>query len=174
MDLIRIGEKVVSKKKIDKAVKEILELRHAGYSQIDVAQKLCIDRTLISRLETLGEVRKGRRIAVIGFPILNKKELEEVLASLGIDFVLLMTEDERWQFVKEKSGLDLFNSIMNIVASLHGYDHVVVLGSNKRIKIVEAVMVNDVIGYEIGESPIKEDRHVDVLEITELIKNIQP
>lgn len=173
MDLVRIGEKVVSKKKIDKVIKEILELRQAGYSQNEVAQRLSIDRTFISRLETLGEVRKGKRIAVIGFPISNKKELEETLASLGVDFSLLMTEEERWQFVKEKSGLELFNSIMDIVAGLHGYDHVVVIGSNKRIRIVEAVMVKDVIGYEIGESPIQENKHVNLFEIKELIKNIQ-
>lgn len=173
MDLVRIGEKVISKKKIDKAIDEIFSLRHAGYSQADAAQRLGLDRTLISRLETLGEVRKGSRIAVIGFPILNKEELEETLVSLGIDFILLMTEDERWRFIKENSGLDLFNSIIDIVAGLHGYDHVVVLASNNRIKIVEAVLVKDVIGYEIGASPIKEDKHVNVAEITELIKNIQ-
>lgn len=173
MDFIRIGEKVISKKKIDKSIKEILKLRQAGFSQSEVAQRLSIDRTFISRLESLGEIRKGRRIAVIGFPIANKKELENVLASMGIDFVFLMTEKERWQFVKEKTGLDLFNAIMDMVARLHSYDHIVIIGSNKRIKIAEAVMDKDVIGFEIGESPIQEDKYVNVQEIKELLEAIK-
>jgi len=173
MDFVRIGEKVVSKKKIDKFINEILELRQAGCSQNEVAQRLSVDRTFISRLENLGEIRKGKRIAVVGFPIANKAELEEALTSLGVDFIFLMTEEERWHFVKQKSGLDLFNSIMDIVANLQGYDHVVVIGSNKRIKIVEAVLVKDIIGYEIGESPIQDNKYVNVLEIKELIQNIR-
>lgn len=172
MELVRIGEKVISKKKIDNFIQQILKLRQEGFSQNEVAQRLSIDRTFISRLENLGEIRKGRRIAVIGFPIANKRELEDVLISLGVDFILLMTEEERWHFVKEKTGLDLFNSVMDIVALLQSYDHVIVIGSNKRIKIVEAVMVKDIIGFEIGESPIQENKEVNVSEIKDLIINI--
>jgi len=173
MELVRIGEKVISKKKIDNFIQQILKLRQEGFSQNEVAQRLSIDRTFISRLENLGEIRKGRRIAVIGFPIANKRELEDVLISLGVDFILLMTEEERWHFVKEKTGLDLFNSVMDIVALLQSYDHVIVIGSNKRIKIVEAVMVKDIIGFEIGESPIQENKEVNVSEIKDLIINIK-
>ncbi len=173
MELVRIGEKVISKKKIDNFIQQILKLRQEGFSQNEVAQRLSIDRTFVSRLENLGEIRKGRRIAVVGFPIANKRELEDTLISLGVDFVLLMTEEERWQFVKEKTGLDLFNSVMDIVALLQSYDHVIVIGSNKRIKIVEAVMVKDIIGFEIGESPIQENKEVNVSEIKNLIINIK-
>ena len=173
MELVRIGEKVVSKQKIDNFITEILKLRQDGYSQNEVAQRLGIDRTLVSRLESLGEIRKGRRIAVIGFPIANKEELKEALVSSGVEFVFLLSEGERWQFVKEKSGLDLFNSVMDIVAVLQSYDHVIIIGSNKRIKIVKAVMVKDIIGFEIGESPIQENKYVDVSKIRNLIENIK-
>lgn len=173
MDFIRIGEKIVSKQRIENYVREILKLRQAGYSQNEVAQRLSVDRAFISKLESLGEVRKGKRIAVIGFPVANKEELEKTLAALGVDFVFLLTEKERWQFIREKSGLTLFDTVMEIVAELHAYDNIIFIGSNKRIKIVEAVLDKRVIGFEIGESPLQEDKYVDCREITKLIEAIK-
>jgi transcriptional regulator len=73
VDLIRIGEKIISRRRIDQYVSRMLELRAKGLSQAEVAGRLGVDRTLVSRLESLGEVRKGKRIAVVGFPIQKKK-----------------------------------------------------------------------------------------------------
>lgn len=173
MDIIRIGEKVISRRRIIQAVTEMLQLRAGGLSQTEVAQQLGVDRTLISRLESLGEIRKGRRIAVVGFPIQNKKELTAALAKEGVDFILLMTEAERWEFVRQKSGIELVNILMDLIASAHSFDQVMIIGSNKRIKIIEAVLDKEVVGYEIGESPIQEDKYVDPQEVVELIRSIR-
>lgn len=173
MELIRLGEKVISRRKINQMINNIILLRHKGLSQTEVATRLGIDRTLVCRLENLGEIRKGRRLAVVGFPILNKKEIQDVLEREGVEFIFLMSEDERWEFVKQKSGLDLFNSIMDLIVRVHSFDQVLVIGSNQRIKIIEAVLDKEVVGFEIGESPIQEDKYVDPGAVVDLVRAVK-
>src|SRR5690554_6283612 len=73
-DLIRVGEKVIQRSRIIRFVDRLLARRAAGLSQLEAARELGVDRTLISRLEAIGEVRKGARLALIGFPIANRAE----------------------------------------------------------------------------------------------------
>ncbi len=161
MDLIRIGDKLVSRRKIERAVDRILERRAQGLSQQDVAAELGIDRAFVSHLERLGEIRKGRRIALIGFPVQNKAELEAVAREEGVDFVLLLNNAERWSYVEHISGAELFNQVMEIIARIRECDQVVFLGSDMRIRWMESVLGPDrVVGIELGPSPIAEDRYV--------------
>ena len=44
---------------------------------------------------------------------------------------------------------------MELIAKAHSYDHIVIIGSNKRIKIFEAVLDKDVVGFEIGSRPFR-------------------
>jgi transcriptional regulator with XRE-family HTH domain len=173
LDLIRLGEKIISRDKIDRAVDEILSLRVKGISQTEVAARVGVDRTLDSRLESLGEVRKGGRLAVVGFSVLNKEEVREALEEEGVDHIFLMTEKERWDFLKDKSGLTLFDTLMDTIAMLHSFDQIIMIGSNKRIKIVEAALDKEVVGFEIGESPIQEDKYVEIEKIIELVRLIK-
>ena len=73
----------------------------------------------------------------------------------------------------EVSGLELLNTIMELIARARGFDHVLVIGSNERIRIAEAVLGRPVIGYEIGRSPIKEDKYVDPAAITRIVRAIK-
>lgn len=173
MKLIRLGEKVISRRKIDQFVDKVLSFRAKGMTQTEVASRLGVDRTLVCRLENLGEIRKGRRLAVVGFPVLNKNELRDALEREGVEFVFLMTESERWDFIRQKSGIDLFNSIMELIAKAHSFDQVLVIGSSQRIKIFEAVLDKEVVGYEIGDSPIREDKYVEVSDIIEIVRAIK-
>ncbi|MDD4768043.1 MAG: transcriptional regulator [Desulfotomaculaceae bacterium] len=173
MELIRLGDKIISRRKIDQAVNKILNLRMKGLSQTEVAQRLGLDRTLVCRLENLGELRKGRSLAVVGFPILNKKEVEEALRLEGVDLVLIMSEEERWQYVKQKSGVALFDSIIEKIAKVQSYDQVIVIGSNKRIKVFETVLDKEVVGFEIGESPIREDKIVNIDDLIRLVRAVK-
>jgi len=173
VDLIRLGDKVVSRRKIEKFVDEMLNLRAKGLSQTEVANRLGVDRTLVNRLENLGEVRKGATLAVVGFPVLNKLELEEALEQEGVDFIFLMTEEERWNFISQKSGVDLLNAIMDLIAKAHSFDQIIIIGSTQRIKILEAVLDKEVIGFEIGESPIREDKYVNVEDVVRLVRAIK-
>ena len=104
MDLVRIGDKLISFSRIVTTIKEMLDLRQQGLSQAEVAKRFNTDRTFLSRLEGLGEIRKGKTIALIGFPIKNIEELKQVAVEEGVDYSLLMTDRERWDFVQRKAA----------------------------------------------------------------------
>lgn len=173
MELLRIGDKMISRDRIDKAIGRILELRTRGLSQQEVATKLNIDRTFISRLETLGEVRKGGRVGVVGFPLGNRDALEAVCREEGVEFTLLMNDEQRWAFVQEKTGIELLNTFMEIVAELREYSTVILLGSDKRLRIFEALLDKDTISIVLGSSPIIGDREYDPDELRKLLRSIK-
>ncbi|CEP68980.1 Uncharacterized [Moorella glycerini] len=172
MDLIRIGDKLISRRKINSILERIFELRCQGFSQQETARQLDVDRSFVSRLETLGEVRRGRRIAVVGFPVANKAEMENMLRQEGVEYILLLTDAERWDFVRQKSGLELLNQLMEIVARVRDYDVVIIIGSDYRIKVSEALLGREVVGVEIGPSPIRGDREVDVEGLRVLVRQL--
>lgn len=172
-DFIRIGEKVISRRKIDDVVSHILELRYQGFSQQEVADRLHLDRTLISRLESLGELRKGATVALLGFPILNKDEVKRVAQEEGVDYIFLLSEDERRAFLQNRDGLTVFNDVMEMVAQIRQYDVVVLLVSDKRIDIVGALLDREVIPLEIGKSPIEEDKYVDPEKLRQLLASVR-
>ena len=159
--LVRIGEKIISLRKIQENIQKILKLRSAGLSQQEVANELNLDRTFISRLESIGEVRKGKKIAVFGFPLQNKQEITKIAQAKGVDYVWLMNEEERWRLVKGKSALDFFNEMMEFITVLQSYDIVIIIASPRWLKISEALLNNEVIFLELGASPITEDRFLD-------------
>ncbi|MCK4260643.1 MAG: transcriptional regulator [Halanaerobiales bacterium] len=169
MELIRIGDKVISKDKISRMITKILNLRSQGFSQADCARELEVERTFISRLESLGEIYKGERIALVGFPIANRDEIREMAFNLGVEFILLMSEEERWSFV-QKEGIDIFNQLMEILVNLKDYDLIIFLGSDMRIDLIDTLLNGKVIGIEIGRSPITEDIYVEVSKLEEMIK----
>ena len=129
MGYIRIGEKLVSREKIMRMVDKVLERRASGLSQQEVATDLGLDRSFISRLETLGELRKGGKISLIGFPVGNKKELADIAEEFGVDHVYLLTEAERWALIRERSGAELLNEIMSLLGALRAFDTVILIGS---------------------------------------------
>lgn len=172
MEIFRIGDKLVSKRRIHVMLEKIMTLRAEGYSQQEVANRLNVDRTFISRLEGIGEVRKGSRIAVVGFPLQNKEGVAQVLSEAGVDYQLLMTEKERQRFINEKQGSALLADFLQLVTEIREYDVVVILGSHYRIRVSEAMLDREVIGMVIGESPITEDVHVDLNELRQLIQTL--
>ncbi|HWR07497.1 helix-turn-helix transcriptional regulator [Sporomusa sp.] len=171
--LLRIGDKIVNRQKIHQTIDRILDLRRDGLSQQEVAGQIGVDRTFVSRLETIGEIRKGGRVALIGFPLKNCQEIYSVARQEGIDFCLVLSEQERWDFVQTKSGIELFNTIMEIIGNVRKYDIVIIIGSNMRIKLIETMLDKAVIGVQIGESPIAEDKYVNPEEIRVLIRQLR-
>jgi DNA-binding transcriptional regulator LsrR (DeoR family) len=171
--LSRIGEKIINKDKIHQTIDAVLEMRGKGFSQQEVANRVGLDRTVISKLETLGEVRKGGLVAIVGFPIQNCEELRQMARQEGVDYLLLLSEAERWDFVQSKTGIELFNDIMQIIATLRKYDIVIMLGSNMRIKLTETLLDQEVIGVEIGASPIADDKYVDPEKVRDIIRQLR-
>jgi len=173
LNLVRIGDKIISRDKILKTIDKILFMRSEGFSQQEIADRLDIDRSFVSRLENLGEIRKGERIALVGFPVANKEELTQVALELGVDFVYLLNDRERWQFVQEKSGIALLNDLMELISHMRDFDTVIFIGSDMRIRLVEAILGREVTSIEIGESPITEDKYVDPDILRNLIISIK-
>lgn len=173
MEFIRISDKVICTNKIERKIKKILELRCKGLSQQEVADKLKTHRTFISRIESIGEIRKGKTIAVVGFPIKNKEEIKKMLFKEGIEFQLILSNEERWDFVDEKSGIELFNEVMEIITKVRSYDIVIVIGSDERVRIVETLLDNEVISLNIGESPINEDKYIEPARISKIIRSLK-
>jgi transcriptional regulator with XRE-family HTH domain len=171
-ELVRIGEKIISMRKIYEGIHKILQLRSKGLSQQEVANELGLDRTFISRLESIGEVRKGKKIAVFGFPLHNKEEIKKIAQAKGVDFVWLMNEEERWNLVKGKSALDFFNEVMELVTVLQSYDIVVIIASARWLRLAEALLNSEVIFLELGASPITEDRSLDLEEFADVLDTI--
>jgi len=170
MNFIRIGDKVISRKKIDKEIDEIIKLRALGLSQSDVGEKMNIERTFISRLEGLGEIRKGQSIAAVGFPIKNKQEVEKVLREYGVEYSFLMSEEERNNFVNQSNGQQLINYLMELINKFRGFDTVIVMASDYRNKIIKDMLDNQIIEIDIGKSPLKEDVVVNLDLLTEILK----
>ena len=173
MDYIRIQDKIISHQKINNTITKILQLRARGLSQQEVAERLSVDRTFISRLEGIGELRKGKTIACIGFPIINKQEIQDILEKEGVDFILLMTEKERLDFVEQRSGKQMLNELMDLIARMHNYEVVIAIGSDQRLKLIEGMLEGEVISLEIGISPITEDKWVDPMEIRKILRSIK-
>ncbi|MBS3873244.1 MAG: transcriptional regulator [Firmicutes bacterium] len=173
MGYIRIGDKLVSREKIMRMVDKVLERRASGLSQQEVAGDLGLDRSFISRLETLGELRKGGKISLIGFPVGNKDELTLVAEEYGVDHVYLLTEAERWALIRERSGAELLNEIMGLLGALRAFDTVILIGSDMRIKLAEALVDKQIIPIYIGASPIREDKYVDPSELRAVLAGLR-
>jgi len=173
MDYYRIQDKMISVQKIDKTIQQILQLRSRGLSQQEVADRLKIDRTFISRLERMGELRKGRSIACVGFPISNKAEIQAILEKAGVDFIFLMSEKERLEYVDQRSGREMLNELMDIIGRMHDFDVLIAIGSDKRTKMIEGLLEGEVISLSIGSSPITEDKWVDPQKVEEILRSIK-
>lgn len=173
MDFVRIGDKVISLIKINNKVKEILKLRMLGMSQQEAAEKLGVERTFISRLEGLGEIRKGKSIAAIGFPIKNKAKVEAVLKANGVEYSVLMSEAERTRFVNDCSGAQLSDKIMELINKFRSFDAVIVMGSDYRLRIARDLLDNRAIEIDIGKSPIKEDVSVNLDVLNDILKTLK-
>ncbi|MBC7075867.1 MAG: helix-turn-helix transcriptional regulator [Syntrophomonadaceae bacterium] len=173
MDFYRIQDKIVSWQKIEKVLQKALLWRSRGLSQQETADRLGIDRTFISRLESIGELRKGRSIACVGFPILNKEEIQQILEKEGVDFILLMTEEERLDFVNKRTGKELLNELMALIAKVRVYEVVICIGSDERIKLIEGILNGEVISMIIGSSPITEDKWVDPQHLIRILRSIK-
>lgn len=172
-DFFRIGDKLLNRVKLNRIINRVLELRVAGLSQQEVAQRIGCDRTFISRLESLAEVRKGGRIAVIGFPLGNTEELEEVCAGLGVEYTLLLTDGQRWNLIESFDGKSLLNWLMDLMLEMSEFDHVIMIGSDMRIRLAEAILGDKVVGVLLGPSPIEEDFYFSPDRLKELITSIK-
>ncbi|MCX7831595.1 MAG: transcriptional regulator [Actinobacteria bacterium] len=173
MEFIRVGDKVLSLEKLENKIKKILKMRAQGSTQAEVAEILGVDRSFISHLEGLGEVRKGFKVGLIAFPVKNKQEVERLAEELGVDVYLVMSQEEREKKVESQDGAYVFNEVMEILTNLVDCDAIIVVASDLRIKQAEKIFGEQkVFGVNLGKSPIRTDISVDIAELRKLIENL--
>lgn len=171
MKLYRIGDKVVSREKLFETLDEILSDREAGATQEEVARTYGVQRTFVSFLETLGEIRRGARVAVVGFPIANAAEIEAMAERKGIDFVLVFSQEQR-ESIENLPGRDVFNRLLETLATLRDHDVVILMASDWRIELIERILGAEVISIPLGSSPLREDVSVDLVELEALVDGV--
>lgn len=171
-EIRRIGDKLVSRERILSAVDEVLALRQAGLSQQEVASRLGIDRSFVSRLETLGEIRKGGSIAVIGLPVANKDEIVKVADEKGIDFTFILSEEERWSFLQGRSGFELFTEAADLLEKLAGHEVIVILGHNRPAQILATLLEKRSAIFHLAQIEGQEARFSPV-ELGQLLERVK-
>jgi len=169
--LYRIGDKIVSREKLADAVNEILEDREAGATQEEVARTHSVQRSFVSFLESLGEVRRGARVALVGFPVANAEEVKQLAEDKAVDFVLVFSQAER-EGIESGSVSDVFNRLLETLATLRDYDVIVLIASDWRIELIERILGREVVAIELGHSPLREDVPVDLTELEQLLTDV--
>ncbi len=170
--LFRVGNKVISLGKITDAVTAILEDRERGATQEESARAHGVQRSFVSFIETVGEVRRGGRIALVGFPVANTEEVRAVAERHAVDFVLVVSQGER-ESIESGSAADIFNQLLETIAVLKDYDVLVLMASDWRIKTIEKILGKEVVGIALGHSPIREDVRVDVAELETVLAAVE-
>lgn len=168
MRLYRIGEKLVSAERVSDAITEILVDREAGATQEEVARRHGVQRSFVSFLETLGEVRRGARVAIVGFPIANGDEVRALAEKHAVDFTLLISQAQR-ESIEAGSGGKIFNMLLETLAELRDFDVVVLMASDWRISTIEKILGTEVIPMTLGPSPITTDVTVDVAALDRVL-----
>jgi hypothetical protein len=168
MRFFHIGEKVVSRDKIVDQLDAILADREGGATQQEASSSHGVDRSFVSWLENLGEVRRGKRVALIAFPVANASEIRRIADEHGVEFQMVMSQSER-EGLESGRADKLFNLVLDTLAELKDFDQVVVLASDWRVGTIEKILGREVIARNLGPSPLRHDVEVDPEELSDLL-----
>lgn len=172
MRLYRIGDKVVSEEKLSDSISRILSDRESGATQEEAAKTHGVARSFVSLLESLGEIRRGARVALIAFPVANGDELHSLADKYSLDVALVLSQSQR-EDVEHDSGSDIFNNLLDTMAELVAFETLIICASDWRIETFQKIFNNEqIIGVTIGESPLREDVVVDIDELESVIQAI--
>jgi hypothetical protein len=171
MRFFRVGNKVISREKLYEMITEILSERERGATQEQTARTHGVQRSFVSFLESLGEVRRGPRVAVVGFPVKNVEEVEEVAEKYAVEFTLLLSQTERESFAEGSAG-ELLNLALETMAELVDYDVIVLMGSDYRVELFEKILGRPVVPITLGASPITKDQVIDVAELETVLEGV--
>ena len=171
MKLIRIGEKIINRERLYRLVDNILTLRASGATQQDVANTLDLERPFISNLERLGEVRVGRRVAIVGFSIVNQKDVKKTAREWGIDSVHLFNGDMLSKFIT-KAEVDergILKWLLKSLSGLRNFDLLIFLGRGN-----EGALLENTLGVQVLNVPVRAESESSVLvDIQELEDHLQ-
>jgi predicted XRE-type DNA-binding protein len=153
---VKIGDKIISLERARSLIERIFHLRQSGSTQQEVASMLGVERSFISHLEGLGEIRRSKQIALIGFGIGNTSEVEEVGRNLGLDYIRL--------FGKQAS----MEEILGALNWVQGVDFIVFMGRDSEITLFEKIINKKILGI----STSGDNRLVDTEKLRETLKGL--
>lgn len=168
MRFYRIGDKVVGREKIVDQIEAILIDREGGATQQEAAAAHRVDRSFVSWLENLGEVRRGQRVALIAFPVANRDEVRRTCDAHGVERAFIFSQAEREGFEEGRAD-EVFNLVLDVLADLKDFDVVIILASTKRTGSIEKILGREVIARPLGPSPLRHDVSVDLDELNDLL-----
>jgi len=168
MRFYRIGDKVVGRDKLVDQIEAILIDREGGATQHEAATAHGVDRSFVSWLETLGEVRRGKRVALVAFPVANAVDVRRVCDEHGVELAMIVSQAEREGFEAGRADA-VFNMVLDTLADLKDFDTVVILASTKRTGAIEKILGREVISRPLGASPLRHDVEVDLDELSDLL-----
>ncbi len=90
-------------------------------------------------------------------------------------FAFLMSDKERWDWVRQKSGIDLLNELLRLIAAVRDYDKVILIGSDKRLHLMKGLLDRrtEIFPVVIGRSPMAGDVYVNPESFREMIREIR-
>ncbi|HET6352528.1 MAG TPA: transcriptional regulator [Coriobacteriia bacterium] len=168
MRMFRIGDKVVSRDKLVDALEAILEDRESGATQEEAARHAGVQRSFVSFLETLGEVRRGPKVALVAFPVNNVGEIRALAEEYALDFVLVLSQDER-ESIESGDATEVFNRLLETLAALREFDTVVLAASNWRVETLEKILGAEIVGIPLGPSPLRHAVELDAVELRSIL-----
>ena len=130
-----IGDKVISLERANALVDKIFDLRSSGSTQAEVAKMLGVERSFISHLEGIGEVRRSKEIAFIGSGVGDGKRVDMMARELGFEHVFINDD-----------GMARIEDALGVLAILKDIDFIVFLGPAAEHKLLETVLDKKVIG----------------------------
>ena len=168
MRFYRIGDKVVGRDKLVDQIEAILADREGGATQLEAAASHGVDRSFVSWLENLGEVRRGMRVAFIAFPVSNVADVKRVCDEHGVELSMVVSQAEREGFEAGRADA-MFNLVLDTLAKLKDFDVVIIFASTMRTGTIEKILGREVIARPLGPSPLRHDVEVDLKELTDLL-----
>jgi hypothetical protein len=171
MRFFRIGDKIVSREKLVEQITGILRDRERGATQADTAKSHGVERSFVSWLETLGEVRRGRRVGLIAFPVANGDEVRALAEAHGVEFLLVMSQSER-ESLEGSPGDQVFNRVLDTLATLKDFDVLVLLASDWRVGTIEKILGREVVALTLGPSPLRHDVVVDLDQLDDILDGV--
>ena len=135
---IKIGDKIISMERASALIDRIFDMRSSGSTQEEVAKTLGVERSFISHLEGIGEVRKSKEIAFVGSGVKNISAVEETVHSLNFEHVFINGD-----------GRARIGEALAVLAVLREIDFIIFLGPDTEHKMLESILEKKIIGIEL-------------------------
>lgn len=145
---IKIGDKIISLDRASDLIDRIFDMRSNGSTQEEVAKTLGVERSFISHLEGIGEIRKSKEIAFIGSGVKDPAAVKQIVHGLNFEHVFINND-----------GRALIGEALAVLSKLKEIDFIIFLGPETEHKLLESVLDKKIIGI----SPEKESVLGDVL-----------